>query len=83
MVQSGVVYHSNPTESQIYPSSHNGNTDIYPPSISSYPSQNVYGQYPPQYAPITSYGQRNPDIDPPNYDEATVNNVRKPNVWKL
>ena len=72
MVQAGVVYHSNPREQQIYPSTYNGNTNVYPPSISSYPSQDVYGQHQPQYAPITSYGQRNPDIDPPSYYEATA-----------
>jgi hypothetical protein len=90
VVQAGVAYPSNPAGPQIYPSNYNGNTypqvshpTAYPPSSSSYLSQDVYGQQQPQYAPSTSFGQENPDIDPPNYDEATVNPVRKYNAWKF
>ena len=90
MVQTGVVYRSNQVGPQIYPSAYNGNNypqasqpTAYPPSSSIYPSQDVYGQHQPQYAPITTYGQVDANIDPPNYDEATVNNVRKHNAWKF
>ena len=81
------IFRSNPTGTQIYPSdcieNHNPQTSspiaysTSSPSNSSSSNQQTHQQPHSYCASNTSHGQGNPDVDPPSYDEATVNNARR------